>query len=337
MSRRDPNQGFWKSYADLSMGLVGVLALLLILLLIKAQAASRELEAERGEFAKELIRLFDESEKIIDRQDMVNDWLSNVFSEGTCQLSLTRTGQLTIRSEESGPAQLYDPGSVALQREAEAALRSCLENFRRLAICLSSAPGAREQCEAMDQGTEFEELSEVRREFREGIEALVLQGNTDRQRYYQAPPVVSFDSWYRLEESLTENFTENAYLGAERARQALAHLLRLVEGEGTDTTEPAQILMSRVRIESPSFGRYQAGPTERDNLPLRWREGKCSGVDCPEARNLSLLLRWRKEALRRPFMEIRNQFCRLLEDPDSALFRGIEDPEVTRQRLCESP
>lgn len=330
----------WQSLSDLAMGLVGVFCLILILLLIKEQQTAQGLAVERADFATELIALLEKSQGIIERQDRVQDWLSHVFDEGDCQLALSSQGQLVRKGQGGAPAQLYESGSVALEAEAEGALSSCLQSFYRLARCLSPTPDAIAECSELDADGPFADDPDVRSQLRRGIEALVLQGNTDKQRYLQAPAVVSRTQSGRLGRAEARSFVDNAYLGAERARQALAHLLALVENRGTGEASPLEVLMSRVRIESPSFGRYQAGPAffQEDGVDAQWREGSCVGDQCEEARNLSLLLRWRKAALRQPFDELRGEMCTLLANPQSALHKGLidagEDPAVAYQRLC---
>jgi len=139
------------------------------------------------------------------------------------------------------------------------------------------------------------------------------------------------------------SFVENAELGAERARQALGYLVALIEQAKPDfesKTAPLQSFLSRARVESPSFGRYQAGPDDR-------REPKCPDEgECPEkcpdegkcgaARNLSLNLRWRRESLRRPFEGVREKFCNEWRKPDSQLHKSLEDKKHQERasKLC---
>ena len=179
------------------------------------------------------------------------------------------------------------------------------------------------------------------RQLRQGIEALVLEGNTDKQRYAreQIPAIGGVGN----AREKPEGFVKNAYLGSERARQALGHLLHVVRDHDQGPDDALEVLMSRVRIESPSFGRYQVGPlawrrTERgyevgDALPGSGEKtvpACMSDKDdgrCELARNLSLRLRWKKRALRRPFTEIQGWICGLLRLGDqepSALARGLE-------------
>lgn len=338
--RRPRENSFWQSYSDLAMGLVGVLALILVLLLLREKQESKRLSEERKQFAADLLELMERGQWIIRRQDDVENWMESVFEQGDCALRL-RDGRLGPAGSNEQAAELYESGKVDLSIAAEAALRSCAQNFFHLATCLSPVPEAQERCReleaelAVEQGRTLEDEWDLET-FRGGIEALVLQGNTDRIAFRGSPAVRYRSEGSELTEPLTSSFVSNAFLGAERARQALAHLLDLLEDHGTEPEDPAQVLMSRLRIESPSFGRYQAGPRmtlEASDGARGWVEGKCLEEDCPEARNLSLLLRWRKRVLRQPFEEFRSGLCDRLRDESSSFSKGLADAGTSREEI----
>lgn len=337
MARRHRKKtSFWQSYADLALGMMAVFALVLVMLLWSQNHTKRELQGEhdkalqakaqleverelltrtkmvlaqeRQAFAEELVQLLGETLAIVENQDQAEDWIKGLFDEGDCRLRLSPSGAIEILPEPGeegvGAAELYPPAQVRLSDSGAAALESCGDNFIKLARCLS--PDGDESCLAGDTAVGASDATA--RQLRLGIEALVLEGNTD------AFPVGTGGGTQL--DPRPRSFLGNARLGSERARSALMHLLRLVQPE----EEALEVLMNRVRIESPSFGKYQAGP-------LELREGTCDPArrKCAEARNLALRLRWRKSELRRPFESVRVRVCSLLRDPESTLAKGLRD------------
>lgn len=342
------------------MGLMAVFVLVLVLLLwqqhrlnadleqekergvlrleeVKREKANVEvlrvgLERERGDFAAELMQLFESTYDLVLAQDNAEDWLSAVFEQGSCRLRMTSRGDLVIAAEDGtvSAASLYESAKFALSAEGRAALDTCRANFLRLAYCLAPTEGAPEAalarraryCTESDNGD-----AGTLPVLRSGVEALVLEGSTDRIPIGGGTPsILASGAPISFTSTAGSSFVENAYLGAERARQALGNLVALVEKANADEWDALEVLLSRVRIESPSFGRYQAGP-------LNWREPGCEPdrAGCAAARNLSLRVRWQKRALRRPFELIRDKMCALLADPGSALAKGL----VSRGRLLK--
>ena len=374
----------WKSIADLAMGLMAVLALVLLLLLwqqsVKTERVEedrerirkewQQLQQERSQFAIEIVRMLSTAHEIVESQNRAEQLVRTFFDESACPLQLTGDDKLVFREEPNAPdgtaADLYDSGDFQLNPQGQDAIRRCQRSFVQLASCLSpearflrresaevDGDEARPVCllptvastptgarESIESGLSFKQGI---RQLRQGIEALVLEGNTDRQRYArkQIPPVGGIVGAVEKPDS----FVKNAYLGSERARQALGHLLHVVREHDAGPNDALEVLMSRVRIESPSFGRYQVGPvawrrTERGHevgdAQVEQMNGEemaaaCHGTEedgkCELARNLSLKLRWKKRALRRPFDEIRRRICSLLGSADgdlSALAKGLD-------------
>ncbi len=341
----------WQSFADLAMGLMAMLTLILLMLLENQQQEledirreKQELEQEKQElektrkdlatardqlkseqqgFAVELMKLFDRTYAIVADQDQAERMISGLFDDTDCQLMLGPTGALEVRPTDKrsrAATGLYDVAATSLSAEGQAALSSCQESFIRLAYCMSpvDAGAVPEATRAARQATCLAESGfrpEVVERLREGVEALVLEGSTDSVSFGGAPGLSGGGQTPLGQTGFA--FASNAYLGAERARQALAYLLRLVQGRNADPWDAFQVLLSRVVIESSSFGRYQAGPPE-------WRTPGCgASPDCAAARNLNMRIRWRKSELREPLEEIREEVCRLARNPDSALYRGL--------------
>lgn len=360
MRRR--GETLWQSYADLAMGLMAVFILVLVLLLFqqkqltedaekaqneakaaeaqarlereKTQKALKDLEAERGEFAIELVELFEETHDLVLAQDRAEGWLADLFEEGDCRLRMSDKGELVVASPGGGTeaATLYESGKFALSAEGRAALLTCRDNFMKLAHCLipeeNTPPEVKarrlEYCGSQAESTAMAPVSVLRA----GVEALTLEGNTDQIPLSGLPSGTTIGDNAAF---LAPSFVQNAQLGAERARQALAALIGMVAASNADEWDALQIIMSRVRIESPSYGRYQAGPHE-------WREPGCDKPgDCAAARNLSLRIRWQKRALRRPFELVRQRVCALLAAPTSAFSKGLvsqgRSVETERQRF----
>ncbi len=344
MARRHRQQpSFWQSYADLAMGMMAVFALVLIMLLwlqSQEQAATeaelediqreREaLEEERRQFADELLALIDATYGIVQTQDRAEEWIRALFEEDDCLLVLTEDGALELSGTSgTSTAALYGSGETRVSAEGAAALASCRTNFLRLAYCLSPDSdvddGATEEAQlaraALCHGdARGPEETLVVTQLRRGIEALVLEGNTDMQPVgsLRVPGIESTDAAQVELSELSENYLVNAYLGSERARQAMGHLVGLLDPHRTDDRDALPVLLSRLRVESPSFGRYQVGPRE-------WRTPGCDeDPSCEGARNLALRIRWQKAELRRPFETIRASVCELLRNEDSAFARGL--------------
>ncbi len=334
----------WQSFADLAMGLMAMLTLILLMLLENQQQELEDIRREKQElektrkdlatardalkseqqgFAIELMKLFDRTYAIVADQDQAERMISGLFDDTECQLMLGPTGALEVRPVDKrsrAATGLYDVGATSLSAEGQAALSSCQESFIRLAYCMSPLDS-----EAVPQAARADRQAaciaesgfrpEVVERLREGVEALVLEGSTDSVPFGRAPGLSG--GGQTMLGQTGYGFASNAYLGAERARQALAYLLQLVQRNDTDPYDAFQVLLSRVVIESSSFGRYQAGPQE-------WRTPGCGpSPDCAAARNLNMRIRWRKSELREPLEEIRAEVCRLARSPDSALYRGL--------------
>lgn len=403
LSSGGPQQRIWQGFADLALGLMAVLALVLVMLLWRegrTNAALRQqkqqLERERVEFTVELLNVVARTQRIVEDQNAAERWVRGLFDpKSGCQLEVGAGDVLRRRSAETGTPgssagassdDFYGLGETKLHAHGRGALKSCCGSFLRLAFCLSppddqgsprsggprdepaaaagaSGPqfSAAERLALCLEGSDPEEHQRNQQAVRllgRGIEALVLEGNTDsealkwnvaRDRALHVPGLSHHP------EDEKRRFVDNAWLGAERARHALGYLLTLPEnvaclrtlglaiaeasGDGAETTATAteaertasdyvtQVLMGRVRVETPSFGRYQAGPAQ-------WRTGRCASStgSCPEARNLSLKLRWRKDELRRPFLDIRHRICALLRDTKSSMSKGLRSAHSLERR-----
>lgn len=310
----------WQSFADIAMAFMATLLLVLVVLWREKsqEAEAHQAEAEKlAQFAEALLDALDEADQIVARQDGVAEWISFVFRETGCFLDFNPKTK-TLEPRAGKATELYKPGEVRLSARAIDELRSCQDAFRQLAACMSDSP------EVRAVGCPLEQTGEWSREiavFREDVEALVIQGNTDRVAYGNASRIRGARGSLR---PLAKSFVSNAELGAERARQALGHLMLLVEGEDdgedTDTSSPLQVLMGRARVESPAFGRYQVGPLER-----RAAHDCGDSLDCAAARNLSLRLRWRTKSLREPFKKVRDTFCAEWTNPTSQLRESVRN------------
>lgn len=337
MRRKEP-EGFWQSYADLAMGLMSVFVLVLILLLVRKEQANDRLVDDRKRYAQELVELLEKSENTIEQQDKAVEWLRGVFREGDCRLELGADGALRLRNQANArTAELYPTGETSLTPEARAVLESCADNFYRLMRCLAKTGSAIEECNRLGvRGIAGGAQVDVpASELRDGLESLVLQGNTDREGYRRAPEIEGAEDFG----GDGEVFSDNAYLGSERARQALGHLMRSIQthekrhegiwaSAATGSLDtPLEIMMSRIRIESPSFGQYLAGPVD-DGWRAQGQETRkdvCRTDKCEQARNLSLKIRWKEAALRKPYDDMKQNFCEKLRDKDSALYAGLKD------------
>jgi hypothetical protein len=354
MRRSRVQNDFWQSYGDLAMGLMAVFVFILILLLQrearksellakttrdalvaveKATKAEKRLEEERARFAIELLQLLDDTWAIVERQDAAEGWLSAVLKEGPCKLELTEGGKLDIEENQGeAPPDLYATGDTALSERGRAALESCSANFKLLANCLnpSDTLGIEEarRCRQVlkkDGVPEDRERARVE-QFRNGIEALVLEGTTDRSSNLGR----TGPDGRRTGPEEARNYAENARLGAERARQAMIYLLGLVRDHNADDYDALPVLMSRLRVETSSFGRFLAGPPE-------WRERDCEGDadECENARRLSLRVRWKKDELRKPYEEVRRNICYRLLNPDDPFTMGLKTSgkDIQEERL----
>jgi hypothetical protein len=294
--------------------------------------SKRDLEHQRSAFALELLELFAHTRAIVEAQDGAEAWIRDLFRDGRCPLVMAEDGSLR-RADRAAAAELYRPGEARMNADGEQALRQCQETFLRLASCLSpdaaaadpQTPAAQARaraCHGVPDPAQADPKTRAQlAQLRKGLEALVLQGNTDRTSIITSSlgvePIRAQGERLRLK-PFTESFVQNAYLGAERARQALGHLLYGLQDHDADAHDALQVMMARVRVESPSFGRYQAGPDA-------WRAGQCApnADGCAEARNLSLSIRWKKQELRAPYEAILTQACGMLSAPNSPLAQGV--------------
>ena len=324
MSKREPFS-LWQSFSDLAMGLMAIFALILLLLMNQVSQEKVELEEARESFLRALLDTWRESFEIYESQEGVLNFVNAILAQKDCELTLSQDGTLLLKGSGDSPADLYAPDKFRLNPRGEDALRQCAENFELIAVCLSPEPNAQVRC--LEATSDFNSNQKVSEQFREGIEAVVLQGNTDALRTRQrTEPIVIGNRKLNLP-GRGESFVGNAYLGSERARKALGHLLDAVAKRDLSNVNsplsPLEILMSRVRVESPSFGRFQAGPLKvaedaaqawRAHIPDNPSMPLCDGnLECDAARRLVLSLRWRAERLRAPFSRLNEDLCGLLE------------------------
>ena len=326
--RKQEKFSLWQSFSDLAMGLMAIFALILMILINQVSNDKKELEEQREEFVRDLLTTWKDSFAIYESQEGVHRFINAILSQKGCKLQLKEDGTLMLDADSEAPADLYKPDRFHLNREGERAIRGCASNFELMAKCLAPDDVQRTECE--DATGSIKNNKAVATQFREGIEALVLQGNTDAQGTRQRTEAIKRGGYQLYFGKRASSFVGNAYLGSERARQALGHLLFELEKSSSSKSDsqqtPIEILMSRIRIESPSYGRFQAGPNDYLNLKgerTPWREASninevltpyCSGIGaCPEARRLVLALRWRPNRLRKPFNELNDNLCKLLE------------------------
>lgn len=348
MSRN--RQGFepWQGFADLGMGLVGVLLLVVVVLAVRfgQEAKAKREEAERlTRFAVDLIGALDEAQRIESQQGQIEAWVTSMFADEDCPLVLDpATRELRFSADPTSTAELYESGDTELSSEAMAKLETCKKAFVRLAQCMS--PRDSEAFQSCINVTDEAFLDTVNRIPRE-LEALVIQGNTDRTaiaRHQLRIPRAHGENWTTRDRAQIESrtFIRNSYLGAERARQALAVLLQLVQSDAASSelekVSDLQIMMARTRIESPSFGRFQAGPES-------WRVASEDGspvcdtgeAACARARNLSLRLRWRDQSLRQPFNSVVCVFCQeWTRSEGSQLRESIQHADSLEEGSAES-
>ena len=324
MAPQRHNEGFslWQSFSDLAMGLMAVFTLILVLLLTETQDERDSAERETEQLIEELIKLLESSVDMIEEQEGVVRWINSVFEKDDCQLRLHNGRLVPAGSQDNQATQLYDLGSVRLSKTAREALSKCVVNFEILTVCLGNSDQSKERCLDLVHQVELADEKNLKlvNQYRSGIEALILQGNTDqislKSRYIQ--PIWAVEKTSGKLAPLSQRFVDNAYLGSERARQALGHLLGVVQANNPEDDGILDLIMAKMRIESPSFGLFQAGP-------IQGREGLCPlAGECEEARNLSLLIRWRTEALRKPFDVFREKLCKVLGEEGSKLADALQ-------------
>lgn len=305
--KRPAPRGLWQSFADLSMGVMAVVILVLLVVL--------ERQADQNEqFTEAILSALEGGRAVVRGQDAVDTWLEALFDVSECKLSYdARSGRLTLKSQTGEAKELYATGRVSLRDQAQRELRQCGDALLTLSVCLN--PESEDECARRLEATlgpaRFEEIQErINAETAwTSVEALVIQGHTDRQRYMGARKVEGLPTTL---EPHTESFIANAYLGAERARQAMGHLLAgVVESEARSAGAPASTghrptydLLGHVAVESPSFGRFQANP----NRPAE-AHPECRDADCEAARRLALKVRWKRASLREPMEKVRAAFC----------------------------
>ena len=356
--RKQERFSLWQSFSDLAMGLMAIFALILMILITQISDDKKELEEDRKEFLEKLVQTMEETFEIYESQDGVHKFINAILSQHRCKLQLKEDGTVVLDTESEAPADLYRPDRFHLNREGEKAIKKCASNFELMAKCLSPDPKQRDDCEAATQnlkdedGNSIENIKDVATQFREGIEALVLQGNTDAQGTRQRTEAIQRRGYQLYFGKRVNSFVGNAYLGSERARQALGHLLfeleKTLATTGEEQQSPVEILMSRIRIESASYGRFQAGPIDfKDSKgqQMPWRAASringqsvpyCEGNgSCPEARRLILSLRWRPNRLREPFYELNEDLCemlnsRYLEDAFEGDLAGKKEAQLKR-------
>lgn len=323
-------EGFWQSFADLAMGTMAVI--ILVLLLVLSKQTLKE-DTHRDKFREMLL----EGTEIVERQDRLSRLIQSIFQESNCPLRFDPSSG-RLRGGDGTAANLYPEGSVALSLEGRVALEKCGLNFLTLVVCFDQRDAAVPTCgRLLHRLSEDDALAAQRftnfRQLRGQVEAMVLEGNTDRSRFYGPPPISgvrprAFPSREALDAHTA--FVSNAHLGAERARQALGKLAQVVVttaheiGWSDEDIDPLDALFGLVSVESGAFGRYQAGPTDAR------RPGCEDGADaCDEARNLSLRLRWTQGSLRRPFDAIVAFYCAELER-----FGGSYRTEAGDEVIC---
>ena len=375
MASRNQDGSIWRSFADLAMGLMAVLALILLLLLIQGRKQTQSAEQARTElqqvatgFTQELEDILRASQRTMDLQDGVFRAIRRIMEREGCPISLADDGSMTLQQLEQ--SDLYELGQTTVTDAGKQALSRCGAAFRTVAYCLApleldeadGAPKALRRC-----GTTTADALKRRRarcekhlraDLKRGqtrielpptlasdIEAIVLEGNTDKVRFRDAPRIVGAEGWSRRAHPEAHSFVANAALGSERARQALGVLVAAVANDPmaaqeTDLCGAVPVLLARVRVESPSYGRYQAGPlddawrmtTPEGSFACLTAQGDHRAGACAAARNLKLRIRWRERALRRPFTQLRVRICTLIADPKRNFHRLIRmsggDPAV---------
>ncbi len=363
------NHEYWQTFADIAMGLMAMLTLILFFVLnmqveekkaierqlndlqLREQALKKEkqeLIETSGRFAADLQRVLQTTLDFVRHQNTAEELIRSVF-DGDCRLSLATDGTLTTRTTDGATdaAELYRGGAFGMSPYGREALASCRNSFARLAHCLSwevtEDPDSRkaklEACLASTGANENER--EAARQLSVGIEALVLSGSTDSNPYLDPETKKPHNPIYGLKHDRrysmsAMSFFSNAYLGAERARQAMGTLLLQIQDMAADDYDVLPVLMSRLRVETSSFGRFQVGPRA-------WRDTACNDSEadeagiCDAARRLSLNVRWKKEELRRPITSLQSSFCELLSDPASTFSVNLQNSgkslEDARQEL----
>lgn len=347
------------------MGLMAIFALMMVVQILQVtksndklkdnikylEATKETLKKERTEKEKatrqqavQIAAIIEQVTGQVEAQDNTRAWLAHLFKLRGCPIELEE-GELKLGERSEA---FYNSGDFRLGVDGRQALEACRQNFLILSVCLSEHPQFAAQCieelkEAgkgyADQGAARSLLNpQVLNTLRKDVDALVLQGNTDRIGYNAAGGIAGL----RVPlSSLDSSFVSNSFLGTERARQALGHLLSGVHGQTKSTwppnqlnqlpASPSDILMSKIRVESPSFGRYQAGIPSTDWNPL-CENGKRS---CAAARNLSLHISFSEEALRRPLKDVSHELCVSIGDPEdffAQALSGQRDDQESEQQ-----
>jgi hypothetical protein len=323
---------YWQSFSDIAMAFMGTLILVLVVLLHKQRAITVEHADEAKRLSDFAARLLDElvrADQVVARQDRVGVWLRHVFRETEgCGLEFNpETNKLEPRGGSA--TELYKPGEVELSSSALLDLSRCRDAFRLIAACMSpvGSIAARECGYASDRA-----WTQQVDAFRDDIDALVITGNTDRVTYGDAERIHGAGRALRDE---AKSFVGNAQLGSERSRQALGHLLILLQPDdpaGDRTPDSVlQVFMNRASIESPAFGPFQAGPLERRVL------NTCNDTEaCPEARSLAMRLRWKTTSLRDPFSGVKKVFCDRWDAERQQLEESLGPERAKRaHELCE--
>lgn len=307
--KKGSRDGFWQSFADLAMGTMAVIILILLLVLSKQTQDDEQ-------YRKDLRAALEAGRAIVAQQERLARLIAEVFTESSCPLRFDPVSGRLEGGAGGGSANLYPEGSVALSDAGRDALDACGLNFLTLVVCFEERAEAAESCHSLLERLDPDDAERRWGEFqslRGQIEAMVLEGNTDRVRTPGTPPIRGvrrrdFPDGATLQRH--EEFVSNAHLGAERARQALGKLAQVVAAEaarqGLEAVEldAQDALFGLISLESAAFGRYMAGPLERR------RPGCDDGeASCDEARNLSLRLRWSEGSLRKPFDAIIQFYC----------------------------
>jgi hypothetical protein len=305
-----------------------------------ADKAKRESLEDWRTFGDTLKQLVDRGARLVADQRAARRVVRSILAD-PCPLTIDDQWRLVFRKEgdDNTGATLYEPGETRLSTRGAEALSMCRHSFVRLAYCLSPPSGRgcgdggqrrTELCEQGREGTSDTKLTdkEMRavRALRRDIEALVLEGSTDRvpyRRHTLARIETAAGGTIHHHEQLAASFSANAHLGAERARQALGHLIAQVESHHDGPCDALEVLLNLLRVETPSFGRFQVGPYDRRERRTDVLLCVPGSDECEAARSLRLRIRWREEGLRRPYQELIANLCDELTKPGSALREGM--------------
>ncbi|MCA8979694.1 MAG: hypothetical protein KDC14_06690 [Planctomycetes bacterium] len=292
--RRAPPRGLWQSFADLAMGVMAVV-ILVLLVVLRRQADESE------EFTRAILEALEGGQAVIRSQDSVNSTLEALFRVGECQLRYdASTGRLTLGDPTDTPTELYATGGVTLHPAAQSGLKSCGDALLTLSICLDANRAT--ECEGRlrdSLGADY--FTHAAMPAWGTVDTLAIQGHTDAQPYDKANPIGGLGS--RLERHQA-SFVANADLGSERARQAMAHLIASVRGAEAGSDGVTNALLAHLSIESSAFGRFQADLSAPAEGCVPDRE------ECASARRLALQIRWTPDSLQEPLEKVRAAFCR---------------------------